>query len=88
MSKTKTQEEKLLLDCKEFKHCQSGAKKTEGEIGTLFYNMELEKNCMRLLKVSVCKYWKVRKTAFQYFHFDTETLKYWVEPINLAIKIS
>lgn len=56
MSKTKTQEEKLLLDCKEFKHCQSGAKKTEGEIGTLFYNMELEKNCMHLLKVSVCKY--------------------------------
>lgn len=43
VSKTKTQEEKLPVDCKEFKHCQSGAKKTKGEIGTLFYNMELKK---------------------------------------------
>ena len=55
MSKTKTQEEKLPVDCKEFKHCQSGAKKTKGEIGALFHNMEL-KNCMHLLKASVCKY--------------------------------
>lgn len=51
----KTQEEKLPMDCKEFKHCQSGAKKTKAELAlcSIIWNL---KNCMHLLKFSVCKF--------------------------------